>query len=64
MKSTNNQDHESPYYDRETLYREVWEEPMIHVAQRYGVSNVALTVDARIIIPTMTAQFLRNSLYH
>jgi hypothetical protein len=43
MKSTNNQAHESPYYDRETLYREVWEEPMIHVAKRYGVSDVALT---------------------
>ncbi len=43
MKITNNQAHESPYYDRDTLYREVWEEPMIHVAKRYGVSNVALT---------------------
>ena len=30
------------YYDREILYREVWEEPMIHVAKRYRVLDVAL----------------------
>lgn len=29
-------------YQRETLYKEVWEEPMIKVAKRYGVSDVAL----------------------
>lgn len=29
-------------YDREKLYQEVWEDPMIKVAKRYGVSDVAL----------------------
>jgi len=29
-------------YQREKLYKEVWEEPMIKVAKRYGVSDVAL----------------------
>lgn len=50
MTSTSNQDQESPYYDRETLYREVRKEPMIHVAKRYGVSDVA---------PTKTCKKLR-----
>ena len=43
MKTINDQAEISPYYGRETLYQEVWEEPMIHVAKRYGVSGVALT---------------------
>lgn len=30
------------YYDRRTLYEEVWAEPVYKVAQRYGVSNVAI----------------------
>ena len=30
------------YYDRRTLYEEVWSEPVYKVAQRYGVSNVAI----------------------
>jgi len=30
------------YYDRETLYKELWEEPATRVAKRYGVSDVAL----------------------
>ena len=29
-------------YDRETLYKEIWSEPIIKVAQRYGVSDVAI----------------------
>ena len=29
-------------YDREELYREVWEKPLIKVAESYGVSAVAL----------------------
>ena len=29
-------------YDRETLYKEIWAEPIIKVAQRYGVSDVAI----------------------
>lgn len=29
-------------YQREVLYKEVWEEPMIIVAKKYGVSDVAL----------------------
>ncbi len=30
------------HYDRDTLYEEVWAEPLIDVAERYGVSDVAL----------------------
>ena len=29
-------------YDREKLYDEVWKEPALAVAKRYGVSGVAL----------------------
>ena len=29
-------------YDRETLYREVWEQPVSNVAQKYGVSDVMI----------------------
>ena len=29
-------------YDRETLYEEIWSEPITKVAQRYGVSDVAI----------------------
>jgi hypothetical protein len=29
-------------YDRERLYREVWAEPTQKVAERYGISDVAL----------------------
>lgn len=29
-------------YDREKLYKEVWEEPLIKIAPRYGISDVAL----------------------
>ena len=29
-------------YDREELYQKVWEQPMLKVAQEYGVSSVAL----------------------
>jgi len=29
-------------YDREELYRKVWEEPLSKVAEEYGVSAVAL----------------------
>ncbi len=29
-------------YDREELYRKVWEKPMLKVAEEYGVSSVAL----------------------
>jgi hypothetical protein len=29
-------------YDREELYRRVWEQPMLKVAEEYGVSSVAL----------------------
>lgn len=30
------------YYDRQTLYEEVWSEPVYKVAKRYGISNVAI----------------------
>jgi len=29
-------------YDREELYQQVWEKPMLKVAEEYGVSSVAL----------------------
>lgn len=29
-------------YDREELYQKVWEQPMLKVAEEYGVSSVAL----------------------
>src|SRR5437899_12198059 len=29
-------------YDREELYRKVWEKPLLRVAEEYGVSAVAL----------------------
>ena len=29
-------------YDREELYRKVWEQPLLKVAEEYGVSAVAL----------------------
>jgi Zn-dependent peptidase ImmA (M78 family) len=35
------------YYDRNQLYQEVWEEPIIQVAKRYGVSNVAIAKTCR-----------------
>lgn len=35
------------YYDRETLYEEVWAEPVETVAGRYGVSGVALAKTCR-----------------
>jgi hypothetical protein len=34
-------------YERETLYKEVWAEPVKIVAQRYGVSDVALAKTCR-----------------
>jgi len=34
-------------YDREKLYEEVWKEPVLVVANRYGVSNVALAKACR-----------------
>jgi len=30
-------------YEREKLYQEVWKEPVLIAAKRYGVSNVALS---------------------
>ena len=39
-------------YDREELYREVWEKPLIKVAERYGVSAVALGKTCRkLLVP-------------
>lgn len=35
------------YYDREKLYEEVWAEPVQKVAQRYGVSDVAIAKTCR-----------------
>lgn len=35
------------YYDRQTLYEEVWSEPVYKVAKRYGVSNVAIAKTCR-----------------
>ena len=29
-------------YDREELYRKVWEQPLLKVAEEYGVSAVAI----------------------
>jgi hypothetical protein len=34
-------------YEREKLYEEVWKEPVLVVAKRYGVSNVALAKNCR-----------------
>jgi len=34
-------------YEREKLYQEVWEEPVLVVAKRYGVSDVALAKACR-----------------
>ena len=34
-------------YDREKLYEEIWKEPVLMVANRYGVSNVALAKACR-----------------
>lgn len=36
-------------YNREQLYEEVWAEPMLKVALRYGVSDVALAKTCRIL---------------
>jgi len=38
---------EPEYYDRKTLYDEVWADPVIEVAKRYGFSDVALTKTCR-----------------
>lgn len=35
------------YYDRDRLYQEVWIEPMVKVAKRYGISNVAIAKTCR-----------------
>lgn len=35
------------YYNRQTLYEEVWAEPVSNVAQRYGVSDVAIAKTCR-----------------
>ena len=34
-------------YEREKLYEEVWKEPVLVVANRYGVSNVALAAEPK-----------------
>ncbi len=34
-------------YEREKLYEEVWKEPVLVIAKRYGVSNVALAKACR-----------------
>src|SRR5438552_3079429 len=40
-------------YEREKLYEEVWQEPMLAVAARYGVSSVALAKTCRkLAVPT------------
>jgi hypothetical protein len=42
-------------YDRETLYREIWEEPVSVVAQRYGISDTGLRkICGRLDIPYPT----------
>ena len=33
---------QAEYYDREKLYEEVWAEPVTKVAERYGISDVAI----------------------
>jgi len=47
----NQQESQSPYrtvsgeyntYNRENLYKEVWERPVVKVAEQYGVSDVAI----------------------
>jgi hypothetical protein len=35
------------YYNRETLYEEVWKAPLLEVAKRYGVSDVAIAKTCR-----------------
>ena len=34
-------------YERDKLYEEVWAEPVMKVAERYGVSDVALAKTCR-----------------
>jgi hypothetical protein len=39
-------------YEREKLYKEVWKESVLVVADRYGVSNVALAKACRkLVVP-------------
>lgn len=40
-------DERTTNYEREKLYKEVWTEPVLVVAKRYGVSNVALAKACR-----------------
>jgi len=35
------------YYKRETLYEEVWSQPLLEVARHYGVSDVAIAKTCR-----------------
>jgi hypothetical protein len=39
--------HDTGYYDRELLYQEVWNEPLVKVVKCYGVSNVAIAKTCR-----------------
>ncbi len=44
--------YETFYYDREKIYKEVWDEPVTIVAKRYGISDVAFhKVCKRLEIP-------------
>ena len=39
-------------YDREELYRQVWEQPLLKLAKEYGVSAVALGKTCRkLVVP-------------
>ena len=40
-------DERTKIYEREKLYEEVWKEPVLVVANRYGVSGVALAKTCR-----------------
>ena len=48
-------------YDRETLFDQVWEEPIVRVAEKYGVSDVMIHKYCRKLdIPTPPAGYWRK----
>lgn len=54
-------DNNDTYYERETLYKEIWAEPVTIVSRRYGVSDVALRkICRRLNIPVPTNKHWAN----
>ena len=49
---------ESPKFNRETLYQEVWESPITHVAKRYKMSSASLrTICKKLDVPLPAAGY-------